>query len=164
MHSHSYRSKLPSSVRAAILAVYACFAIFGLALHHWSGGHRHAHGVQATCGGHGDDCHRPVLSGASASPAEHSCCHSSERRVTHRTSGPQSKASVDHSLIGAEPSACQGCEQWSSIVQSSSSLASVEAYRCDLRIDWSAESILRLAGLFSVDWNSRAPPVANPWS
>ena len=164
MHSHSYRSKRHPSVRAVILAVYACFAIFGLALHHWSGGHRHADGVQATCGGHGDDCHRPVLSNTSASPAEHSCCHSSEGRVTHRTSEPRSKASVDHSSIGGEPSACQGCEQWSSIVQSSSSLASVETFRCDLRIDWSAESVLRLAGLFAVDWNSRAPPVANPWS
>lgn len=164
MHSHSYRSKLHPSVRAVILAVYACFAIFGLALHHWSGGHRHADGVQATCGGHGDDCHRHVLSNTSASPAEHSCCHSSEGRVTHRTSEPQSKASVDRSSIGGEPSACQGCEQWSSIVQSSSSLASVETFRCDLRIDWSAESVLRLAGLFAVDWNSRAPPVANPWS
>ena len=164
MHSHSYRSKLHPSVRAVILAVYACFAIFGLALHHWSGGHRHSDGVQATCGGHGDDCHRHALFNTSASPVEHSCCHSSERRVTHRTSGPQSKASVDHSLIGAEPSACQGCEQWSSIVQSSSSLASVETFRCDLPIDWSAESILRLAGRFAVDWNSRAPPVANPWS
>jgi hypothetical protein len=164
MHSHSYRSRLHPSVRAVILAVYACFAIFGLALHHWSGGHRHADGVQATCGGHGDDCHRHVLSNTSASPAEHSCCHSSEGRVTHRTSEPQSKASVDRSSIGGEPSACQGCEQWSSIVQSSSSLASVETFRCDLRIDWSAESVLRLAGLFAVDWNSRAPPVANPWS
>jgi hypothetical protein len=135
-----------------------------LALHHWSGGHRHADGVQAICGGLGDDCHRHVLSSASGSPAEHSCCHSAERRVTHRTSEPQSKASVDHSSIGAKPSACQGCEQWSSIVQSSSSLASVETFRCDRRIDWSAESVLRLAGLFAVDWNSRAPPVANPWS
>jgi hypothetical protein len=164
MHSHSYRSKLPSSVRAVILVVYACFAIFGLALHHWSGGHRHADGVPATCGGHGDDCHSHDFSNTSGSPAEHSCCHSSEGRVTHRTSEPRSKASVDDSSIGAEPSACQGCEQWSSIVQSSSSLASVETFRCDLRIDWSTESVLRLASLFAVDWNSRAPPVANPWS
>jgi len=164
MHPHSYRSKLPSSVRAVILAVYACFAIFGLALHHWSGGHRHADGVQATCGGLGDDCHRHVFSSTSESPAEHSCCHSAERRVTHRTSEPRFKASVDEPSLGAEPSACQVCEQWSSIVQSSSSLASVETFRCDLRIDWSAESVLRLAGLFAVDWNSRAPPVANPFS
>ena len=164
MHSHSYRSKLHPSVRAVILAVYACFAIFGLALHHWSGGHRHDDCVEAAFGGLGDHCHRHVLASASGSPAEHSCCHSSERRVTHRTSEPRSKASVDNFSIGAEPSACQGCEQWSSIVQSSSSLASVETFRCDLRIDWSAESVLRLAGLFAVDWNSRAPPVANPWS
>lgn len=164
MHPHFYRAKLHPSVRAVILAVYACFAIFGLALHHWSGGHRHAHGIQAAFGGLGDDCHRTDLARASASPAEHRCCHSSERRLTHRTTPLASKASAGISLIGAEPSACQGCEHWSSIVQSSSSLASVETFRCDLRIDWNAESIHTFAGLFAVDWNSRAPPVANPLS
>ena len=164
MHPHFYRSKLHPSVRAVILAVYACFAIFGLALHHWSGGHRHAHGIQAAFGGLGDDCHRTDLASASASPAEHCCCHSAERRRTDRSSEPQLKVSVDDSSIGAEPSACQGCEHWSSIVQSSSSLASVETFRCDLRIDWNVESVQTLAGLFAVDWNSRAPPVANPWS
>lgn len=164
MHPHFYRAKLHPSVRAVILAVYACFAIFGLALHHWSGGHRHADGMQATSGGLVDDCHRTDLANASASPGEHRCCHSSERRVTDRLGQSHSKSSVDVSSIGAVPSACQGCEQWSSIVQSSSSLASVETFRCDLRLDWNSEPIQTLAGLFAVDWNSRAPPVANPWS
>lgn len=164
MHPQFDRPKLHPSVRAVILAVYACFAIFGLGLHHWSGGHRHAHGIEAAFGVLGDDCHRTDLASASASPAEHCCCHSSERRLPDRSSETRSKLSEDDSSIGAEPSVCQGCEQWSSIVQSSSSLASVETFRCDLRIDWKAESIQTLAGLLAVDWNSRAPPVANPWS
>lgn len=158
MHPESFRARFHPSVQAVILAVYACFAIFGLALHHWSGGHRHTGGLWAGLGGIADDCHRTVSASSSASAAEHCCCHGHERPVKPQSDSPQSKSSNAGATIGAVPSVCQGCEQWSSIVQSSSSLASVESVRCDLRIEWTAEGRLSLSGLFEVDWNSRAPP------
>ena len=134
-------AKLSKPLCGLILAIYACFAVFGLAMHHASGGHWHAHGPTECVDHHHESSHS---------------CHA------HQTHSPldSQHEHQDHTRISSKPAPCEGCQHWSSIVQASYMLAAIESVGCDPISEFAIAQNSLLHSDLLVAWNSRAPPVA----
>jgi hypothetical protein len=143
------QAKSTKWLRASVLLTYAFFAFFGLGFHHWSGTHRHAHGMS---------CSQEHQVDAYQGDGHDHCCH--DHSSSHEPDRSVSKSSSRRSeSMGSETSLCEGCEHWSSISQ---------ALQAWITVDWISEDrvgevagcrALFLLGDSLVAWNSRGPPV-----
>lgn len=139
-------------LNASILAIYVCFCIFGLGLHHWSGGHWHSHSqaavVQNTSGGESEVGRAPEHS------HPHGCCHSKKACQTSELDPADSQLPRVH----APSTPCEVCQQWASIVQSSQAFDPIEAVVIDRTSEIAISQPASLLSDTLVAWNSRGPP------
>ncbi|MFM8570972.1 MAG: hypothetical protein ACKOAU_05190 [Pirellula sp.] len=131
------------SLCASILVIYVCFAVFGLGLHHWSGLHSHTHSPDRDPDSH---THCAV---------EHSCCHD---EISTSRSQSDSKPSGQNRYT-SDRHACQWCQQWWSVAQSSQVLKAVESICLEVACGLTILEPCSLSSGNLVAWNSRAPPV-----